>query len=198
MRVLVACEYSGTVRDAFIRAGHFALSCDLLPSDSDLGPHVEGPIQQVLESRRYGKWDMLIGFPPCTDLAAGGARWWKAKGPKAFAEAVAFARYLADQPIKRIAIENPIGRLSTAWRKPDQIIQPWQHGHGETKATCLWLKGLPLLKPTNIVEGREARIHKMSPSADRWKKRSTTFKGIAEAMASQWGKLQLEGNNGSI
>ena len=197
MRVLVACEYSGTVRDAFIRNGHDALSCDLLPSETDGGPHYQGSISDLLRSRRFGKWDLMIAHPPCTDLASSGARWWKAKGPQAFADAVQFVRFLAEQPIPRIAIENPIGRLSTAWRKPDQIIQPYEHGHGETKATCLWLKGLPLLKPTNIVAGREARIHRMPAGPNRWKERSRTYQGIADAMADQWGKpVNKESNRG--
>lgn len=181
MRVLVACEYSGTVRDAFIRAGHEAMSCDLLPTDSP-GPHYRGDVRDVIGQG----WDMMIAHPPCTRLAVSGARWFTLY-QKEQAEALEFVQLLMDAPIPRICIENPISVISTRIRKPDQIIQPWQHGHGETKATCLWLKGLPLLTPTNIVAGREARIHKMPPSADRWKKRSTTFKGIAEAMADQWG-----------
>lgn len=149
MRVLVACEYSGTVRDAFLRAGHFALSCDLLPSDSDFGEHVQGPIQQVLLNKRFGKWDLLIAHPPCTHLAVSGARHFHRK-QKEQAEALDFVRFLMEQPIPRICIENPVSIISTHIRKPDQIIQPWQFGHGETKKTCLWLKNLPLLTPTKL------------------------------------------------
>ena len=131
---------------------------------------------------------MLLAFPPCTHLAVSGARWWKEKRVEQD-DAIAFVRLLANAPIRKIAIENPIGKLSTVWRKPDQIIQPWHFGHGETKATCLWLKGLPLLRATDIVTGREARIHKEPPGKDRWKRRSRTFQGIADAMAQQWGAL---------
>ena len=180
MRVLVACEYSGAVRDAFIARGHDAMSCDLLPTDVP-GPHYCGDVRDILND----KWDMMIAFPPCTHLSASGARWWKDKQVEQ-AEALDFVRLLLDAPIEKIALENPVGKISNAIRKPDQIIQPWQFGHGETKATCLWLKNLPLLAPTNIVEGREARVHRMPPSADRWKLRSTTYQGIADAMATQW------------
>ena len=183
MKVLVACEYSGTVRDAFIAAGHEALSCDLLPTDIP-GPHYQGDVRDVL----HDGWDLMIAHPPCTHLAVSGARWFKDKQAEQ-AEALDFVRLLLDAPIERIALENPISVISSRIRKPDQIIQPWQFGHGETKATCLWLKGLPKLEPTNIVDGREARVHKLPPSADRWKIRSTTYKGIAEAMAQQWGKM---------
>ena len=180
MKVLVACEYSGTVRDAFIAAGHEALSCDLLPTDIP-GPHYQGDVRDVLGEG----WDLMIAHPPCTHLAVSGARWFKDKKAEQ-AEALDFVRLLLDAPIERIALENPISVISSRIRKPDQIIQPWQFGHGETKATCLWLKGLPKLEPTDIVDGREARVHKLPPSADRWKIRSTTYKGIAEAMAQQW------------
>ena len=135
-----------------------------------------------------GPWDLMIAHPPCTHLAVSGARWFKEKA-KEQAEALAFVRALMDAPIQRICIENPISIISSRIRKPDQIIQPWQFGHGETKATCLWLKNLPKLAPTNIVEGREARVHKMPPGPDRWKERSRTFRGIADAMAEQWGSL---------
>jgi hypothetical protein len=183
MRVLVACEYSGVVRDAFLRIGHYAMSCDLLPSDATTsGDHYQGDVREVLD---HG-WDLMIAHPPCTHLAVSGARWWKDKLVEQ-AEALDFVRLLLDAPIEKIALENPISKISTAIRKPDQIIQPWQFGHGETKATCLWLKNLPLLVPTNIVDGREARVHKMSPGPDRWKHRSTTLQGIADAMAAQWG-----------
>ena len=181
MRVLVACEYSGTVRDAFIARGHDALSCDLLPTEKP-GPHHQGDVSDIL----WDGWDLMIAHPPCTHLAVSGARWWKDKQDEQ-AEALYFVGMLMAAPIPRIALENPVSKISTAIRKPDQIIQPWQFGHGETKATCLWLKGLPKLVPTNVVEGREARIHKMPPSKDRWKERSRTYQGIADAMAAQWG-----------
>lgn len=180
MKVLVACEYSGTVRDAFIRAGHDAMSCDLLPTDVD-GSHYQGDVLDIIDDN----WDLMIAHPPCTHLAVSGARWFKDKQTEQ-SDALEFVRVLMNAPIERIAIENPISIISSRIRKPDQIIQPWQFGHGETKATCLWLKNLPLLKPTNIVDGREARIHKMAPGPNRWKERSKTYKGIAEAMAQQW------------
>ena len=181
MKVLVACEYSGRVRDAFLALGHEALSCDLLPSDAP-GPHYKGDVRDVLGAG----WDLMIAHPPCTHLAVSGARWFKDKKIEQ-AAALSFVRLLLAAPINRIALENPISVISSHIRKPDQIIQPWQFGHGETKATCLWLKGLPHLVPTNIVEGREAKVHRLPPSEDRWKIRSTTYKGIAEAMANQWG-----------
>lgn len=182
-RVLVACEYSGRVRDAFIAAGHDALSCDLLPTDAP-GAHYEGDVRHVL----YEGWDLMICHPPCTHLSVSGARWFKDKRVEQD-EALDFVRLLLDAPIPRIALENPISIISSRIRKPDQIIQPWQYGHGETKATCLWLLDLPKLTPTNIVEGREARVHRMPPGPDRWKERSRTFEGIARAMADQWGPL---------
>lgn len=188
MRVLVACEYSGRVRDAFLRAGHEAMSCDLLPTDEP-GPHYQGDIRDVLYVGPMSlPWDLMIAHPPCTHLAVSGARWFKGKLTEQ-AEALEFVRMLMDAPIERIAIENPISIISSRIRKPDQVIQPWQYGHGETKATCLWLKGLPKLTPTNIVEGREARVHRMPPGPDRWKERSRTFEGVAAAMAAQWGGL---------
>lgn len=183
MKVLIACEYSGAVRDAFRARGHEAMSCDLLPADKP-GPHYQGPVQDILGEG----WDLMIAHPPCTHLAVSGARWFKDKQAEQ-AEALAFVRLLLDAPIPRIALENPVSIISSRIRKPTQIIQPWQFGHGETKATCLWLKGLPKLVPTDIVEGREARIHKMPPSPDRWKLRSATYQGIANAMADQWGRL---------
>ena len=185
MRVLVACEYSGVVRDAFAMRGHHAVSCDLLPSEGDpnLG-HYEGDVRDLL----HHSWDLMICHPPCTHLAVSGARWFKDKQAEQ-AEALDFVRLLLEAPIPRIALENPVSIISSRIRKPDQIIQPWQFGHGETKATCLWLKNLPKLVPTNIVEGREARVHKMAPGPDRWKERSRTYAGIAEAMAEQWGGL---------
>ena len=183
MRVLVACEYSGTVRDAFLAAGHDAMSCDLLPTEAP-GPHWQGDVRDVLG---WG-WDLMIAHPPCTHLAVSGAKWFHRKQAEQ-AEALDFVRLLLDAPIPRIALENPVSIISSRIRKPDQIIQPYEHGHEATKTTCLWLKGLPLLKPSNIVEGREARIHRMSPSPNRWKERSRTFPGIAAAMAAQWGSL---------
>ena len=183
MRVLVACEFSGTVRDAFIRAGHDAVSCDLLRTEEP-GPHIQGDVLEVLEDG----WDLLIAHPPCTHLAVSGARWFKDKVQEQ-AAALAFVRSLLDAPVERIALENPISIISSRIRKPDQIIQPWQFGHGETKATCLWLKNLPPLVPTNVVDGREGRVWKMPPGPNRWKERSRTFAGIAQAM-TQWGALE--------
>jgi site-specific DNA-cytosine methylase len=182
MKVLIACEYSGTVRDAFIAQGHDAISCDLLPTDA-LGPHYQGDVRDILNDG----FDLMIAHPPCTHLAVSGARWFKDKQEEQ-AEALDFVRLLLSAPIDKIALENPISIISSRIRKPNQIIQPWQFGHGETKATCLWLKNLPCLTPTNIVEGREAKVHRMSPGPDRWKLRSTTYKGIAQAMAKQWGE----------
>lgn len=181
MKVLVACEFSGTVRDAFIAHGHDAMSCDLLPTDVP-GPHYQGDVRDVLNDG----WDVMVAHPPCTHLAVSGARWFKEKQQEQ-EEALEFVRLLMDAPIEHIAVENPISIISSRIRKPDQIIHPWQFGHGETKATCLWLKNLPNLVPTDVVEGREARIHRVPPGPDRWKIRSTTYTGIAEAMATQWG-----------
>jgi site-specific DNA-cytosine methylase len=181
MTVVVGCEYSGIVRDAFIRRGHDAISCDLLPTEVS-GPHYQGDITDLLGEY----FDLAIFHPPCTHLSVSGARWFKDKLVEQ-GEALEFVRRLLDAPIDKIALENPISIISSRIRKPDQIIQPWQFGHGETKATCLWLKGLPKLVPTDIVEGREARVHKMAPSPDRWKERSRTYQGIANAMADQWG-----------
>jgi site-specific DNA-cytosine methylase len=180
VRVLVACEFSGVVRDAFAAKGHDAWSCDLLECELG-GAHYWCDVRHAIGSG----WDLMIAFPPCTHLAVSGARWFAGKRAEQ-TEAIAFVRMLADAPVERIAIENPIGVLSTKWRKPDQIIQPWQFGHGETKATCLWLKNLPPLKPTNIVEGRIPRVHHASPGPNRWKERSRTLPGIAAAMAAQW------------
>jgi len=183
LKVLIACEYSGIVRDAFIARGHDAMSCDLLPTDVP-GPHYQGDVTQILDDG----WDLMIAHPPCTHLAVSGARHFAAKKASGVQdEALDFVRLLLNSNISKIALENPISIISSRIRKPDQIIQPWQYGHGETKATCLWLKGLPKLTSTNIVEGRSDRIHKMPPSPDRWKLRSTTYQGIADAMATQWG-----------
>jgi site-specific DNA-cytosine methylase len=184
MKVLIACEESQAVCKEFRAKGHTAYSCDLLECS---GGHPEWHIvHDAIEVMGYG-WDLVIAFPPCTDLAVSGARWFPEKVANGSQQlAIDFFMAFAKYPGK-IAIENPIGIMSTKYRKPDQIIQPWQFGHGETKATCLWLKGLPLLKPTNIVEGREQRIWRLPPSADRAKLRSKTFPGIAAAMAAQWG-----------
>jgi site-specific DNA-cytosine methylase len=191
LRVLVACEFSGTVRDEFAALGWDAWSCDLLPTERDgFGvKHYQGDVTNHL---REG-WDMLIAHPPCTHLAVSGARWFKDKLHEQ-AEALDFVRLLLSAPIERIALENPISIISSKIRKPDQIIQPWQFGHGETKATCLWLKNLPRLQPTKVVSGREQRIWKLPPSADRWKERSRTFPGIAKAMATQWTSYILKAN----
>lgn len=185
MRVLIGCEFSGAVRDAFIRGGHEAMSCDILPTDSP-GPHYQGDIRDVLDY----PWDLAIFHPPCTHLSVSGARHFEAKRMDGRQQsAVSFFMMLTKTDIPRVAIENPVCIMSGLYRKPDQIIQPWQYGHGETKATCLWLKGLPLLQPTDIVEGRDNRIHRMPPSSDRAKLRSVTYAGIANAMATQWGVL---------
>ena len=182
MKVLVACEFSGVVRDEFARMGHDATSCDLLESETP-GKHYRGDVGDLL----HDKWDLMIAHPPCTHLAVSGARWFMHKKQEQI-QALDFVRKLMDAPIPKICIENPISVISTKVRKPDQIIQPWQFGHGETKATCLWLKNLPTLQFTDIVDGREPRIHRTPPSKDRWKIRSRTLKGIARAMAQQWGK----------
>ncbi len=185
MRVLVACEFSGTVRDAFDALGHDAWSCDLLPSEK-WGHHFHGDVLTVLDQ----EWDLMIAHPPCTHLAVSGARWFKGK-EKEQEEALSFVEALWTTKIHLVAIENPISIISTKSMlgKPTQIIQPWQFGHGETKATCLWLKGLPKLIPTDIVDGRKPRVHHASPGPDRWKERSRTLPGIAAAMAQQWGGL---------
>ena len=182
-RILVACEFSGIVRDAFRERGHDAVSCDLLPSERP-GPHIRGDVLDVLD----GGWDLLIAHPPCTYLAVSGARWFAGRHAEQEA-ALDFVRLLLDAPIPRIALENPVSVISSRIRKPDQIIQPWQFGHGEVKATCLWLRNLPPLVPTDIVDGREARVHRMPPGPDRWRERSRTLPGIAAAMADQWGPL---------
>ena len=192
MRVLVACEFSGIVRDAFAAKGHNAWSCDLLPTERP-GNHFMCDVIPILYGVQdynfpiFNKWDLMIAHPPCTHLAVSGARWFKEKKAEQ-EEALRFVEILMAAPIPKICIENPISIISSRIRKPDQIIQPWQFGHGETKATCLWLKGLPKLLPTDIVSGRENRIHRMPPSLSRWKERSRTMPGIANAMAEQWGK----------
>jgi hypothetical protein len=186
MKVLVGCEFSGIVRNAFTKEGHDAVSCDLLPTELP-GQHIQGDVLTEL-SINSERWDLMIAHPPCTHLAVSGARWFKNK-EKEQREAIVFFMKLVNAQIPRIAIENPICIMNRIYRKPDQIIQPWQFGHGETKATCLWLKNLPLLKPTTIVQGRETKIHKMPPGPERWKNRSRTYKGIADAMAKQWGDV---------
>lgn len=196
MKVLIACEYSGAVRDAFLAQGHDAMSCDLLPTDV-AGPHYQGDLFDVIDY----PWDLMIAHPPCTDLAVSGAAWFAAKRMDGRQQASAsFFMALArrSEHIKHVAIENPICIMSSLWRKPDQIIQPWMFGHPESKATCLWLKNLPPLAETNNVhthfkslpKNQQQRIHYLPPSEDRWKERSKTFAGVAEAMASQWGILK--------
>ncbi len=198
MKVLVACEYSGRVRDAFLALGHDAMSCDLLPTDAP-GPHYQGDVQDVLGQR----WDLMIAHPPCTYLASSGLHWNKRQPDRAVKTeaALQFVMALLNAPIERIALENPIGCISTRVRKPEQVIQPWQFGDDASKATCLWLKNLPPLKPTKLIPGRlvngkrrwanqtDSGQNRLSPSADRWKKRSETYQGIAAAMADQWGSL---------
>lgn len=195
MRVLVACEYSGRVRDAFIANGHEAMSCDLLPTDAP-GPHYQGDVFDVVDY----PWDLMIAHPPCTDLAVSGAAWFATKRLAGAQQASAsFFMKLAKLDIPRIAIENPVCVMSSLWRKPDQVVQPWMFGHMEQKATCLWLKGLPPLTPTNNVKeemmqlprNQRERLHYLPPSADRWKLRSETYMGIAQAMADQWGSVSI-------
>jgi hypothetical protein len=198
MKILVACEYSGTVRDAFLRRGHDAMSCDLLPTDAP-GPHYQGDVSDILNDG----WDLMIAHPPCTYMTNSGVTWLH-KDPTRWAkldEAAAFFSTLLNAPIPRIAIENPIMHKYAKERiggiKQTQVIQPWMFGHMEQKATCLWLKGLPALTPTNNVKeqmlqlptSERQRLHWLPPSPDRWKIRSATYKGIAEAMAEQWGTL---------
>ena len=183
MRVLVGCEYSGVVRDAFAARGHDAWSCDILPTERP-GQHIQGDVLKILGDG----WDLGIFHPPCTRLCVSGARWWPDHLEEQ-REAIDFFMTLAGADIDELGLENPVGIMSTYWRKPDQYIQPWQFGHGETKKTGLWLKNLPPLHPTNIVDGREARIHKMAPGPNRAKERSRTYQGIADAMVDQWGKV---------
>lgn len=189
LKVLVACEFSGIVREAFAKLGHFAASCDQFEeTEMPIGPnswHFKIDVRAIMYSRQ---WDLMIAHPPCTFLAVSGARWFKER-QKEQQDALEFVKELMAAPIPKIAIENPVGVISSNIRKPDQIVQPWMFGHGETKATCLWLKNLPKLQPTNIVSGREGRVWKEPPSPDRWKNRSRTYSGIAEAMALQWGGI---------
>ncbi|MFQ7003118.1 MAG: DNA cytosine methyltransferase [Ruthenibacterium lactatiformans] len=184
MKILVACEESQAVTIELRRLGHEAYSCDIEPCS---GGHPEWHLQvDALELLKM-KWDMILAFPPCTHLAVSGARYFEQKRKDGRQQAaIDFFMRFANADCPKIAIENPVGIMSSVWRKPDQIIQPWQFGHGETKKTCLWLKGIPLLVPTNIVDGREQRIWKMPPSEDRAKNRAKTFPGIARAMAEQW------------
>jgi len=187
MRILIACEFSGASRRAFSALGHEVWSADFEEAEDETSNHYRGDCFDLINNY---KWDLMIAHPPCTHLAVSGARHFAAKRKSGVQQkALEFVRRLMNADINRIAIENPISIISSNIRKPDQIIQPWQFGHGETKATCLWLKNLPLLVPTNIVDGREARIFKMPPSPERWKNRSRTYAGIAEAFASQWGRL---------
>lgn len=200
MRVLVACEYSGRVRDAFLKAGHYAMSCDLLPCDSEAsGDHYQGDVRNILENG----WDLMVAHPPCTYLSVSGMHWTTRglRDPQLTEDALDFVRLLLDAPIKRIAVENPVSVISSRIRKPDQIIMPYQFGHDASKKTCLWLKNLSPLRPTNFIEPRivngkprwgnqtDSGQNKLAPSDDRWKVRSETFQGIADAMASQWGSL---------
>lgn len=185
MKILVACEESQAVTKEFRVLGHEAYSCDIEPCS---GGHPEWHLQKDVLQVLKESWDMIIAFPPCTHLSSSGARHFPAKRADGRQQsAIEFFMLFASHQCEKIAIENPVGIISTVWRKPDQIIQPWQFGHGETKATCLWLKGLPLLTPTEIVNGREQRIWKMSPGHDRAKLRSKTYPGIAKGMAAQWG-----------
>lgn len=181
MKILVGCEFSGVVRRAFREHGCEAWSCDILPAEDDSPYHLQCDVREILNRQ----WALAIFHPPCTHLAVSGARWFPAK-QKEQEEALRFVRELMDAPIPRICIENPVSIISSRIRPADQTIQPWQFGHGEVKATCLWLKNLPLLVPTAVVEGREARVHRMPPSENRWKERSRTYPGIATAMAAQW------------
>lgn len=186
MRVLVACEYSGVVRRAFRALGHEAWSCDLLPSEDESPFHIEGDVLGVLGDG----WDLMVAHPPCTHLAVSGARHFAAKvADGRQGAALEFVRTLLAADIPRIALENPVSIISSRVRKPDQVIQPWMFGHGETKATCLWLKNLPVLVPTDLVDGRAARVHRMGQSRGRWKERSRTYPGIGAAMAAQWSLL---------
>ena len=183
MRVLIGCEYSGRVRNAFAALGHDAMSCDLLPSETP-GKHYQGDVFDVIGDG----WDLMICHPPCTDLAVSGARHFAAKIADGRQQAaLEFVQRLLDADIPKICLENPVSIISTRIRKPSQVIQPWMFGHGETKATCLWLKGLPKLVPTNIVAGRKPVVHHMPPGPERWKNRSRTYEGIALGMAQQWG-----------
>jgi len=190
LRVIIKCEYSGVVRRAFRALGHDAWSCDLLESEDNSPHHIVGDCLEIADEG----WDLGIFHPPCTHLAVSGARHFAAKQASGVQqEALEFVQKLMETKIPHWALENPVSIISTRIRKPNQVIQPWMFGHGETKATCLWLKGLPKLAPTNIVAGRADRIHKMPPGPNRWKERSRTYEGIAQAMADQWGAF-IEGD----
>ena len=190
LQVLVACEYSGRVREAFAKRGWEAWSCDLLESETE-GNHYQGLVEDLI----CENWNLMICHPPCTHLAVSGARHFAEKiASGEQQQALDFVKMLLDAPIEHIALENPVSIISTRIRKASQYVQPWQFGHGETKKTGFWLKNLPLLQPTNIVEGREAKVHKMPPGPNRWKERSRTYQGIADAMADQWGKYIEELN----
>lgn len=200
LNVLIACEFSGIVRNEFRKLGHNAWSCDLEPTLDNSVYHYQGDIKDILDNTsEHPKWDLMIAFPPCTYLCSSGLHWNKRRPERQQQtdDALEFVRYLMNADVECIALENPIGCISTAIRKPDQIIQPWQFGHPESKTTCLWLKTLPKLKPTNILEKPSCGYwnnqtpsgqNKLGPSKDRWKKRSLTYKGIGEAMANQWSK----------
>ena len=203
LRVLVACEYSGAVRDSFIALGHDAISCDLLPTDAP-GPHRTGDVAELLSQQ----WDILIAFPPCTYLCSSGMHWTVRglRDPKLTEDALEFVRSLMGANVPHIALENPVGAISTRIRKPDCVVHPWQYGHPESKTTCLWLKNLPALNPTNILQKPESGRwenqtpsgqNKLAPSKDRWKERSKTYKGIAQAMAEQWGAFVLSSRTNS-
>jgi hypothetical protein len=195
MRVLIACEFSGVVREAFRKRGHYAISCDLLPAEDGSASHITGDALEVIRSS-WKTWDLMIAHPPCTHLAVSGARWFKEKKNEQ-RDALAFVVRLMESGIPRVCIENPISVISSKIRKPDQIVQPWMFGHPESKATCLWLKNLPKLRETRNVKAQMAslplsqrtRVHFASPGPDRWKERSRTLEGIADAMAEQWGRL---------
>ena len=198
MKVLIACEYSGTVRDAFIAKGHEAMSCDILPTDVE-GPHYQGDVLDIINNG----WDLMVAHPPCTYLSVSGIHWTTRglRDSKLTEDALAFVKQLMDAPINRICIENPVSIISSRFRKPDQSVNPYHFGHDASKKTCLWLKNLPLLTPTNFIEPRmvngkkrwgnqtDSGQNKLPPSKDRWKIRSATYQGIANAMANQWGTL---------
>lgn len=193
LNVLVGCEFSGVVREAFRKLGHNAWSCDLLPAEDNSEFHIQHDLKELIYNHEMlgPHFDLMIFHPPCTHLAVSGARWFKDKQQEQ-QEALEFVRFLLDTDCKYIALENPVSIISSHIRKPDQYIQPWQFGHGETKKTGLWLKNLPKLTPTNIVEGREPVVWKAPPGPDRWKLRSRTYQGIADAMAEQWSKYIID------
>jgi len=192
LKVLVACEFSGVVRDAFRRHGHDAVSCDLLPTEVP-GPHYQGDVFEFL-AQYPGRFDLMVAFPPCTYLSVSGNRWMRCPSRSAqIVEAVDFVKRLWALPIFYVALENPVSRLSSLFSPPTQSVQPWQFGHGEVKRTCFWLRNLPLLVPTNVVPGRDDRVHRAVPGPDRWRERSRFLPGLADAMAFQWGRSILDG-----